>query len=64
MEAKYSPYSEICGWCKHHDTSFEHPNRCKAFKQIPLEIWEGKNDHTKPYPGDNGIIFQRKPKYG
>lgn len=33
---------------------------CKAFKQIPHEIWVNEIDHTKPYPGDNGIRFEKK----
>jgi hypothetical protein len=40
-------------------------NICEAFpypKGIPDEINSGKNDHTTPYPGDNGIRYERKPK--
>ena len=34
---------------------------CEAFPQgIPEEIWVGEFDHTKPYPGDNGIRFEPK----
>jgi hypothetical protein len=36
---------------------------CAAFpypKGIPEEIAYGANDHTKPYPGDNGIQFEKK----
>ena len=36
---------------------------CKAFpKGIPREIWLGKNDHTKPYRGDGGILYQKIPQ--
>ncbi len=32
---------------------------CDAFPdQIPLEIWSGKVQHNKPFPGDQGIRFQ------
>lgn len=38
-------------------------NKCEAFgdKYIPRKIINGKFDHTKPYPGDNGLRFL--PKY-
>lgn len=33
---------------------------CKAFpKGIPDEFLLGVNDHSKPYPGDNGIQYKR-----
>ena len=32
---------------------------CKAFpKSIPEAILIGEHDHTKPYKGDNGILFE------
>jgi hypothetical protein len=36
--------------------------RCKAFKWIPSDILTGRHDHRKPYPGDNGILFEPKQK--
>jgi hypothetical protein len=37
--------------------------KCKAFHdRIPDDILLGKNDHTKPYPGDNGVRFKAKSK--
>jgi hypothetical protein len=35
--------------------------KCKAFPDgIPLEIIEGKLDHTQPYEGDRGIRFKKR----
>lgn len=50
-------YSPVCSYCK-HATGFR---QCGAFgsKPIPLPIWNGQNDHAEPYPGDNGIRFER-----
>lgn len=32
---------------------------CKAFPNgVPKEVYTGKVLHTKPYPGDNGILFE------
>lgn len=33
--------------------------KCSAFPYgIPLEIFNNSINHTKPYPGDNGILFE------
>ncbi|MCP5510235.1 MAG: hypothetical protein H7A24_00005 [Leptospiraceae bacterium] len=33
--------------------------KCDAYPNgIPFEIWTNKVDHSKPYPGDNGIRFE------
>lgn len=48
-------YSPVCVFCKHLTRQRE----CAAFAgDVPLEIWNGDNDHRKPYPGDNGIQFE------
>jgi len=48
-----------CTKCKHFDFNNKDANTCKAFpKGIPDEIFLGKNDHKKPYFGDNGIQFE------
>lgn len=52
-------YSPVCALCKH--LRFEQGRTCAAFPAndaIPLEIWNGENDHKRPYPGDNGIQFE------
>lgn len=55
-EVHLGAFSKVCTFCEH----FEEPWKCKAFDEIPEEIWLGKNDHTKPYKGDNGIQFEKK----
>lgn len=36
---------------------------CNAFTEgIPYDIFWGVVDHTKSYPGDNGIQFEAKEK--
>lgn len=46
-----------CQDCIHYAGGF----KCSAFPVgIPQEILDGNNDHSKPYPGDNGIIFGRQ----
>jgi hypothetical protein len=61
-------FSEVCSYCKHLyikkiNLKKLYGGYCKAFPNgdgIPKEIWEGKNDHRKLFPGDNGIIFEKR----
>lgn len=50
-------YSPVCMGCAHADN--RNVRKCAAFDgDIPLEIWDGKNDDRQPYPGDHGIQFE------
>ena len=51
-------YSPVCALCKHYQPDKGEGRTCAAFKDIPLEIWTGKNNHKKPFPGDHGIRFE------
>lgn len=52
-------FSPICTFCVHVDPILQN-RRCAAFPDgIPMEIWPGRYDHTKPAEGDNGVVFQR-----
>jgi len=54
------PYSPVCIFCIHLDPDLD--PKCAAFPEgIPLEIWDGHNKHTESYPGDHGILFERRP---
>ena len=45
----------LCYHCKNH----AYHGYCIAFPDgIPEVILMGKDDHIKPYPGDNGIQFE------
>lgn len=49
-------YTPICNSCKHYIEGLT----CDAFSIIPDEIIEGKNDHSKPLPGqDNNIVYEK-----
>lgn len=58
-DVKDGRYSPTCTWCKHW--LGRKVRTCTAYPDgtIPLVIWDGDNDHRKPYPGDNGIRFER-----
>jgi hypothetical protein len=49
-----------CATCKHlHTDSYDPPATCDAFPAgIPDEIFNGDNDHKKPFKGDHGIQFE------
>lgn len=61
-ESDIPVYSTVCTFCVH--LRREEDRKCDAFPDgIPMPIWTGKNDHRKPYPGDNGIQFEEaKPE--
>ena len=47
--------SKQCATCKHKRRDLA----CKAFgERIPDEILLGKHDHTQPFDGDNGILYE------
>ncbi len=47
-----------CVTCVHR---FADPARCRAFPAgIPSEIRSGANDHREPFPGDNGVTYERR----
>lgn len=47
----------VCRMCRHWGGG----DTCRAFPEgIPADIAEGDNDHSDPYPGDNGIQFAQK----
>ena len=49
--------SSQCRRCEH----FLENRTCKAFKEIPDELWNGDKSHNKHYPNDNGILFSPRP---
>lgn len=49
-------YSPVCTYCKNLIDGID--RKCRAFDLIPDSIWNGNNNHTKPYPNDNGIQFE------
>ncbi len=55
-----SPFSPVCTKCKHlnPESALTGIPSCAAFSQIPAVIWSGKNNHTTPFKGDNGIQFE------
>lgn len=51
--------SPACLQCLHFHRTNLSGDTCDAFTDgIPAAIWQGKNDHTQPFPGDGGIMFE------
>lgn len=51
----------LCMDCKHYNRYEEENLSCAAFPEgIPDDIIDGKFEHTKPYEGDKGIMFEKK----
>jgi len=71
--AQMAPYCWINN-CKHYRGIEDQPSQvyepsdnykhyCKAFPDgdgIPEEIYLGEHEHKTPYPGDNGIQFEKE----
>jgi len=48
-----------CVACRHFHRTNLAADTCDAFPAgIPAEIWQAKNDHHEPFPGDHGIRFE------
>lgn len=59
-----TPTMPQCYKCRRlFDTADDQWIACGAFPDgIPDEIADGEHDHTKPFPGDNGILFEPLPE--
>jgi len=56
-ELSIPTYSPVCTYCRHL-RAYGLGRKCRAFDEIPLEIWTGKHNHKTAYSGDNGVIFE------
>jgi hypothetical protein len=67
MERRTDPersrYSMVCVFCVHmHRDRGTQGSTCAAFPGgIPESIWEGRDKHQQPHPGDHGIRFEARP---
>lgn len=51
--------SEQCITCRNWTQNMQ----CRAFLDvIPDAIWSGRHDHTTPFPGDGGILYDPDPR--
>lgn len=53
------PFGVLCDICKH--VNFDKNKSCKAFDNIPEDIWTGKVKHTTIIKGQKGkFIFEKE----
>jgi len=57
------PNCILCAHYNNNQDQTESSRDCRAFKEIPEDIFFGGNLHTMPYQGDNGILFSLRPEY-
>lgn len=50
---------EVFGYCPClHCRHYQGARKCKAFSEVPMEIYTGRDLHIEEYEGDNGIRFE------
>lgn len=53
------PSSALCRLCRHFRGPSASRLTCDAFPLgIPRAVLDGRADHRRPYPGDDGIRFE------
>jgi len=52
----------MCFFCKHYHRIAQEALTCEAYPEgIPTRIIESNVNHTAPYKGDQGIVFEVLP---
>ena len=46
-------YATMCRCCRR----LQGGRQCEAYPEIPLAIWEGRQDHFDAQPGDRGLRY-------
>ncbi|CCQ74360.1 hypothetical protein [Magnetospira sp. QH-2] len=51
----------FCRHFNHDDEAWEAEGDCKAYAEIPDEIFSDGHPHNEPLPGDRGVQFEIDP---